>query len=270
MSDRLTSNACESLAHHQLKSLALAWAQRQGFRIVAAEVSLPNRGARIDVAAYRPARIRKERWNERLKRRQVVSAAALGATAIFECKAFRTDYRRDARSITTTLERLAVLTKKKARIEEELRIFYPSIRNGDSLFQEFETLNFERPGYERYQRVIEQLRRLSAQLHENTKFARLAQYASANLYYIVAEPDILSPHELPAGWGWLVRRGDDLELVARPVWHDVGEDQRLDFLHRIAAAGTAAVNRQLGKKKCAEGDQRSRFPPARCSTQNTA
>jgi len=77
-------------------------------------------------------------------------------------------------------------------------------------------------------------------------------------------------HELPAGWGWLVRRGSDLELIAKPVWHDADEDQRLELLHRIAVAGTAAVNRLPEKRKCAEGDQRSRFPPARCSTQNTA
>src|SRR5262245_59142949 len=138
MSASRSPNAGESLAHLQLKSLALSWAQSQGFRIAAPEVSLPNRGARIDVAAYRPARTRKEGWNERLKRRQVVSAATLGTTAIFECKAFKTDYRRDARSITATLNRLAELTKKRVRVEEELRIFYPSIRNGDSLFQEFE------------------------------------------------------------------------------------------------------------------------------------
>lgn len=52
------------------------------------------------------------------------------------------------------------------------------------------------------------------------------------------------PHEVPAGWGLLHRAGDELALVAKPVWHDASEDQRLDFLHRVAAAATRAVNRE--------------------------
>lgn len=230
--------AAESEAHRGLKALALGWAREQGFRIAAAEVSIPNRGVRIDVAAYRPARERKEKWNERLQRTRTVSCAAVGTTAIFECKAFRSDFRRDARSIAATLERLQVLHARRAKIEDELKIFYPSIRNGDSLFAEFETLNFERPGYERYEEVLGEIRQLSSRLHANTKFDRLTKYGSANLYYIVAEEEVLVPHELPARWGWLRRNGNRLELVATPVWHEVEEEQRLDFLHRIAAVGT--------------------------------
>jgi hypothetical protein len=70
-------------------------------------------------------------------------------------------------------ERLKALHAKKLKIEEELKLYYPSIRNGDSLFQEFETLNFERPGYERYEKVIGEMRQLTNRLHENTKFDRL-------------------------------------------------------------------------------------------------
>jgi uncharacterized membrane protein len=32
--------------------------------------------------------------------------------------------------------------------------------------------------------------------------------------------------------------GDALELVTKPIWHEVDEDQRLEFLHRIAMAVT--------------------------------
>ncbi|RYD68776.1 MAG: hypothetical protein EOP84_29730, partial [Verrucomicrobiaceae bacterium] len=44
----------ESEAHLGLKRLSLAWAQRHGFRIAAAEVSVPSfGGCRLDAAAYR-------------------------------------------------------------------------------------------------------------------------------------------------------------------------------------------------------------------------
>ncbi len=54
-------NIGESAQHKVLKRLSLAWAQQNGFRIAATEVSLPNRGVRIDVAAYRPQRIKKQK-----------------------------------------------------------------------------------------------------------------------------------------------------------------------------------------------------------------
>ena len=101
----------------------------------------------MDVAAYRPQRIKKQ------KNGKNVSCPAIGVTAIFEVKVSTPDFRRDASSITATTERLQILHAKKLRLEDELKIFYPSIRNGDSLFQEYETLNFERPGYDRYQDV---------------------------------------------------------------------------------------------------------------------
>ena len=131
----------------------------------------------MDVAAYRPQRVRKQ------KNGKSVSCASIGVTAIFECKVSTSDFRRAARSIIATAERLQILHAKKLKIEEELKIFYPSIRNGDSLFQEFETLNFERPGYERYEKLMDEIRQLSSRLHENTKFEKLTKYGSANLYY---------------------------------------------------------------------------------------
>lgn len=54
----------------------------------------------MDVAAYRRQRIKKQKGN------RMMSCAAIGVTAIFECKVSTPDFRRDARSITATTERL--------------------------------------------------------------------------------------------------------------------------------------------------------------------
>ena len=187
----------------------------------------------MDVAADRPQRVMKQKGNK------LISCAAIGVTAIFECKVSTPDFRRDARSIAATLNRLDVLHAKKLKIEDELKIFYPSIRNGDSLFQEFETLNFERPGYERYEKVLGEIRQLSS---ENTKFEKLTKYGSANLYYLVAAPDVLAPHEMPSGWGWLRPEGDSLEVTIKPIWHEVDEDQRLELLHPISSVRFRTTN----------------------------
>lgn len=236
----------ESQAHKDLKRLALIWAQTNGFRIAAAEVSLPNHRVRMDVAAYRPTRIRVTKKDDRLKTNRLIWKPTIGVTAIFECKASKTDFIRDARSMKATLERLKVLHERRQQAEHELKIHYPSIRNGDSLFQEFETLNFERPGYERYEKIIREMQRLSYRLHQNTKFDRLTKYGAANLFYVVAEPGLVVPALIPAGWGLLEREGESLVLKSKPQWHEVTEDERLAFFQRISMAATRSVNRENG------------------------
>jgi hypothetical protein len=246
----------ESQAHRELKRLALMWAQANGFRVAAAEVSLPHRRVRMDVAAYQPQRVREARRDERTQRERLVWKTTIGVTAIFECKASAADFIRDARLMKATLEQLKALQEKRERAEQELKIFYPSIRNGDSLFQEYETLNFERPGYERYEKIMREIRRHSDRLHGNTKFDRLAKYGAANLFYVVAEPAAISSHVLPCGWGLLERVGDGLTLKLKPLWHEVPVEDRLAFFQRVAMAATRSVHREHGAVFVPEDDAR--------------
>lgn len=236
----------ESDSHKELKRLALTWAQAQGYRVAAAEVSLPDFRFRLDVAGYSPRRVRVAVPDSRLKTQRLVWQQSLGVTAVFECKASRPDFRRDAHSLLETQERLQTLHAEKTRIEHELRLFYPSIRNGDSLFQEFETLDFQRPGHERYQRALLEISRLTARLYAGTKFDKLVKWSAANVFYVVADADTVRPHELPARWGLLIRDGDTLQVAAKPVLHEVTDAQRLSLLHRISLAATRAVNREHG------------------------
>jgi hypothetical protein len=240
MTEPSTPTASETQAHRDLKRIALLWAQSNGFRIAATEVSLPNLRVRMDVAAYKPQRVKESRAGAG----STASRPMVGVTVIFECKASRGDFMRDARSMKATVERMKMLCERKEKIEQELRIHYPSIRNGDSLFPEFETLNFQRPGYERYEKVIAEMGQLSTRLHANTKFDRLTNYAAANLFYVVADAGLFRPHEVPAGWGLLQRVGEGLDVITKPVWHEVGDDERLSFLHRISMAATRSVNRE--------------------------
>jgi len=226
----------ETAAHSELKRLALAWAQAHGYRVAAAEVSLPNYRFRLDVGAYRPERVRVRVRDEGHNTQRQMWQQAVS----------KPDFRRDARSTIATNERLKVLHERKTRIERELRLFYPSIRNGDSLFQEFETLDFERPGHQRYRRTLDDISRLTSRLHANTKFDNLVKWGAANLFYVVAEPEIVAVHELPACWGLLIRSAGELQVVVKPVLHQIGEPERLSLLHRISLAATRAVNREHG------------------------
>jgi hypothetical protein len=236
----------ESAQHKELKRLALAWAQAQGYRVAAAEVSLPNFRFRLDAAGYRPQRVRVAVPDARRGKTRAGWREAVGLTAVFECKVSVPDFRRDAASLAGLEAKLKTLHARKAAIENELRLFYPSIRNGDALFQDYESLDYTRPGHERYQQTLEQIARLDARRYANTKFDKLVQWGAANLFYLVAEAGTVAAHEVPPCWGLLIREGATLTLAAKPLLHEIGEQERLWLLHRIALAATRAVNREHG------------------------
>lgn len=225
----------ESKAHLSLKRLALHWAQRQGYRIAAAEVSVPTLGGvRLDAAAYRP-----------MTGKGSASSQRIGATVVFECKGARGDFLKDSRSAVLLAERLQKLHERRVLYEEGLRNGWPHLRNGEELFPEFDSYRFELVGWEPYEKVLAEIRKLTARLHGQTKFARLLRWKAANLHYVVAEPEVARAHELPAGWGLLVRSEAVLEVAVPAIWQEATDQARWNLLLRIAMCGTRAVNRHL-------------------------
>jgi hypothetical protein len=230
--------ANETARHLDLKRRALAWAQAHGYRIAAAEVDVPHLGARLDVAAFRPARGG--------GRRAIDHAEGVGTTVIFECKQSRADFVKDSRSATQIIARLAKLHERRTLYEESMRPHWPSLRNRDTLFPEFDSYRFEAAGYEPYDSITKELRTLSARLHSQTKFAQLIRWRAANLHYVVAEEGVARAHELPHGWGLLVHTAGALSVAVEPAWQEATEEARMGVLLRIAIVGTRAVNRSLG------------------------
>ncbi len=254
-------SAGESAAHLELKRLALIWAQANGYPIAAREVSLPNLRFRLDVAAYRPASKRVLRRDERWGTNRSSAAAALGLSAIFECKASRADLVRDCRNSIRLLARMKELTEARCELERQLRICHPSLLNGDGLWPEYESAAYERSDHPTYLKLVKSLATLSRQLHGQTKMENLFKWNAANLHYLVVEPDLVSDHEIPVGWGLLVRDGQRLDLRLRPEFKEITEEGRLAILHRVAAAGTKATNREAGVDYAAiEAERRGLIP----------
>jgi len=223
----LKNSRGETEAHARLKQLALIWAQQNGYSACALEVSLPRCRYRADVVAYRPAR------------RQS------GATAVFECKQCLVDLRRDNGCTVTTQRRLEKVQARREVLERNLRVHYPALRVHDSLFDEFDSHNFEAIDHRGYKLVLRQTSALQSRLFDCTKFETLLRYRCANLFYLVLPKDLFREAEIPIGWGALVESNDALDLVRKPVWHEVAADQNLRVLERVARAATRAVYRQL-------------------------
>ena len=226
----------ETAAHLLLKRLTLFWAQRQGYRSCAFEVGLPNSRYRADVAGYMPAR----------ERVGGVLRPAIGQTAVFECKQARSDFLKDSRSARATAAELGALHERRAALELQLRVHYPTLRVSDSLFQEYQSSDFGALEHEVYRGLLKRIALLQRRLFSQTKFDALMGARCGNLFYVVAEDGIFKPHEIPVGWGLLVREGEELTLRAKPIWQDLEDHERLGLLHRIAAAGVRTLNREAG------------------------
>jgi hypothetical protein len=215
----------ETDTHVRLKRLALLWAQANGYSACAAEVSLPQCRYRADVAAYRPL------------------PKQAGVTAVFECKQALPDLRRDNCRGDATRERLHSLSRRREVLEKHLRIHYPTLHTGDSLFPEYDSHNFSAIGHQSYSRVLREFAALQKRLSGGRKFEYLVRYRCANLFFLVLPNELFCEAEVPLGWGALVESDQGLALVRKPVWHDNNPEKRFRFLQRIATAGTRQFNR---------------------------
>ena len=217
----------ETERHARLKRLAFFWAQAHGYSACAMEVSLPKCRYRADIAAYR------------------LTAKRNGSTAIFECKQALCDLRRDNCVTDAARQRLETICQRRQLLESRLRAHYPSLRNRDSLFPEFDLPDFTVIGHRGYARLLRELRALQNRLYDCTKFDKLLRYRCANLYFLVLPAEIFRDSEIPVGWGALVEANGALTLVRKPIWHETTVEYHMGLLHRIAMAGTRVINRKL-------------------------
>ena len=217
----------ETAVHAGLKRLAMIWAQARGYSACALEVHLPHCRFRADVAAFR-----EHRDGDR--------------AAIFECKQSLSDLRRDNCNSAAALDRLQAVETRREIIERNLRVHYPTLGKGDSLFSDFETFDFSQLDHHGYSCVTRGAAGLRQRLISCTKFEKLAQYCCANLFYLVIGESLHETvFELPLGWGLLVEKNATLELAQKPVWHEMSAENKVRFLRRLAAAATRALNREL-------------------------
>jgi hypothetical protein len=227
MAARVKRARGETERHAGLKRLAFLWAQGQGYSACAMEVSLPKCRYRADVVAYR------------------LTPKKIGTTAIFECKQALCDLRRDNCQSDATRQRFETICQRRQLLEKLLRTHYPNLRNGDSLFPEFDSPDFTVISHRGYARLLRELRALQNRLYDCTKFDKLLRYRCANLYFLVLPEELFRDSEIPVGWGALVEADGALKLVRKPIWHETTAEYHMRLLHRIAMAGTRVINRKL-------------------------
>lgn len=219
----------ETAAHRRLKALALDWARAEGWRIGAAEVRVPKSGYRADAAA--------------------MGRGLHATTAIFECKQARADLLKDAHDDTETRRKLNAALRRRSKLEALLGVHRPDLRRGESLFAEYDVWDFGELEHKSYHALLTEISLLQGRLVGGAKFAKMLRYQCADFLYLVVEDDIYADAEIPAGWGLLVRREEEMELRRKPARLQPSDTQRHALLESIALAGTAAVRRGLRSMK---------------------
>jgi hypothetical protein len=155
-----------------------------------------------------------------------LEAKKAGKTAIFECKQARSDLLKDAGNEVETRDEIQKLTARLLDLEQLIGGHRPDLRKGDSLFPEFDAVDLSATRHATYRRVLADLATWQQRRLKGTKFSQLFRWRTADLFYLVSEPGIFAPAEVPAGWGLLVREGDRLVLDRRPVQVDSGPEAR--------------------------------------------
>jgi hypothetical protein len=231
----MSRTAGETERHASLKQLALRWAYEQGLTLAAPEVSFPHRRFRVDVAACRPSRA--------VPSRPAAPSLTkiLRTAAVFECKQVRSDLIRDNARREVTSRRLRELESRRISLEAQLQLHLPHLAQGESLFPEFDSYRLRDCGHTGHRKLVRQIATARRSIVHGTKFDRLAAYRLANLHYLVTEENLIEPHELPLGWGLLVRTGDSLELAEKPTWQEIAAEEQVIFLQRIAYRGASSA-----------------------------
>jgi hypothetical protein len=243
-----TGKGGETRRHAALKEAAFLWAQQQGMRAAGVEIGVPHCPYRADVAACEIGRDE--------------AAGAVVRSAVFECKQSRADLANDNRGLEETLERLEELRVRRLKLERLLAGHFPHLRNGDSLFAEYETVEIGDLKHAGYRRTVKEIRALEKRVYGGTKFERMLRWRVANVFYLVIPRSLQKLAHVPEGWGILVAEDEVLEdrdrdeevgpglaelvLIRRPAWIDVSPGAGGELLYRIAVSGTWRRNREWG------------------------
>jgi hypothetical protein len=219
----------ETTAHLELKRLAFGWALEHGLPLAACEVRVPRSGYRADVVAASRHPLEES-----------------GVVALFECKQCRSDLIRDDADEPVVRDRTVELARRVSELRSLIAVHRPDLRRGESLFAEFDEYDLNGLRHDTLHALERELRVLQSKLANGVKFARLSRYHAADHLYLVTEPEIVSPCEVPVGWGWLVREDDQLVLRQPPVRHRTALDLRALWLESIAIAGTRSTRRLIG------------------------
>ncbi|MFM9958796.1 MAG: hypothetical protein ACKVZJ_12040 [Phycisphaerales bacterium] len=229
----------ETLAHLQLKRLAVATLLRWGCQAAANEVLCPISRFRVDAAGWLDAEpvaggfnhlaawagrwmgdvgveaasagdgegTHSDREKKSARRADVTGGARVRCeprTVIVECKQSRADFLRDRDNLEALLKARDELEERRRRFAGRVQEAEPHLQSTRGvLFSELGDWDLASSSNPTYRRILRELEKVDERLHGGTKFHRLARYRLADRLYLLAPAGVVKRREVPPGWGLL-------------------------------------------------------------------
>ena len=193
----------EGAVHRRLKQAVERWIESSLTGVAATEVRCPIARFRFDVAGVVSVDSEKARplWDWSLRGES--SRLSPSQTLVIECKASRNDFLRDRfeRRNVEAAQRCILAESESLKLALQQSEEAPSYVLQPDLFGDSSQIDLRRCNWPSARRLERARDRLRCALESGTKFERVARYALADGLLIAAPEGLLSPNELPEGWG---------------------------------------------------------------------
>ena len=222
------------LSRRDMKRAILAWLIPQKPSGMGLNVPTKVSKYRADIAAF---------WSSPAKKRLM----APDKTVIVEIRRNREQCWPDCSRQEELLPLLREKKNEKASMEAMLRETEPDLKDGDTLFPEFENWNYKLTKNRAYHKCLRQLEEIEHALYKGSRFEQIRRAYVADYLYLAVPTGTVAPEELADGWG-LININPDMtaELVKKAEKWDCTERNKLHLIQHIAAACQKSLLFSLG------------------------
>lgn len=149
---------------------------------------------------------------------------------------------------------LKLARQEREMLEQEIRRSEPELRDGSTLFCEFEQWNYNESSNPAYRRCLRRIRKLEHAVFHGSRLERFRSAGAASELYLIVPENSVSPEALADGWGLVYIRPDlTFELIRKPETCEVSAEKRIRLALNISAAGMEDVLFSHGVRIAADG-----------------
>ena len=174
----------------------------------------------------------------------ILPRGTLARTVIIEVKVSRADYLRDAAHAAMVAAKLAALRERYAHLVQEfVTPLEPHLRESNTmLFAELEPWDYGASALNSSKLLHAAIETLTRHAREHTKLAMASRYHLANWLLVLCPRGVLSPSEIPTGWGLLEfdEKTREVTLAGPAVLHSPPSRFTQRLLRNIAASASRA------------------------------
>jgi len=149
---------------------------------------------------------------------------------------------------------LKLARQEREMLEQEIRRREPELRDGSTLFCEFEQWNYNDSSNPAYRQCLRRIRKLEHAVFHGSRLERFRSAGVASELYLIVPENSVSPEALADGWGLVYIRPDlTCQLIRKPERCDVPAEKRTRLALNISAAGMADILFSHGVRIAADG-----------------